>query len=514
MKKAIIVLFGVGLAAGPIFPAQAAELSWEEIGRGRQEVRSVLINPEDGRVIYAGAAKAAAISRDRGENWRDYLLTKGEGRINFLAFGNRQGEIFAAASDGLYYRAQEAASWRRIFKGRNYLERDCLTVKVFSYAIFLGTRQGLFVSKDSGRTWQKAEGELGQGVILAIASCQKEEKVIFIAGSKGVFRSRDQGKSWEKIFVSREQESESGVEDDSAGSEVKTSQIRHIGVDPTESSRAYLATSNGVYLSQDQGSQWQAMTDYGLLSKDAEYLYISPDGRIFCLGPSGIFLFASGRWEELSLRLAGGKVYALAWDGQGYLYAGCAKGLFRAKLDTMVKDEPERRNNVYRQKIPDIADIQREAIKYAEVQPEKIKLWRKQAAAKAMLPHVSAGINRDTGDLWHWESGSSTRSGDDVLIRGKDSVGWDVTLTWDLSDLVFNDVQTSIDVRSKLMVELRDDILDEVTKLYFERVRVGMELEKLTFGDKKKEEKELRLKELAAMLDGLTGGYFSRNSGS
>lgn len=64
------------------------------------------------------------------------------------------------------------------------------------------------------------------------------------------------------------------------------------------------------------------------------------------------------------------------------------------------------------------------------------------------------------------------------------------------------------------MVELRNDILDEVNKLYLERLRVKMEPEELRIEDKRKRmEKELRFKELTASLDGLTGGYFSRNKG-
>ena len=161
---------------------------------------------------------------------------------------------------------------------------------------------------------------------------------------------------------------------------------------------------------------------------------------------------------------------------------------------------------------PEIGEVQEAAIKYAEVEPEKIILWRKQAAKKAFLPKVSTSVNRDTSDLWHWESGSSTKAYDDVLMRGRDTIGWDVTLSWDLGELIWNADQTNIDVRSRLMVELRDDILDEVTKVYFERIRVRAELNNLAIEDKRKRfEKELRLRELTAMLDGLTGGYFSRS---
>lgn len=53
--------------------------------------------------------------------------------------------------------------------------------------------------------------------------------------------------------------------------------------------------------------------------------------------------------------------------------------------------------------------------------------------------------------------------------------------------------------------------MDEVTKLYFERLRVKMELDNLSIEERKKRfEKELRLQELTAYLDGLTGGYFSQ----
>ena len=62
------------------------------------------------------------------------------------------------------------------------------------------------------------------------------------------------------------------------------------------------------------------------------------------------------------------------------------------------------------------------------------------------------------------------------------------------------------------MVQLRDDILDEVTKIYFQRLRVKMELQQsIPENGVKREEKELRLQELTALLDALTGGYFSAN---
>ncbi|MFH1767939.1 MAG: hypothetical protein ABH858_02100, partial [Candidatus Omnitrophota bacterium] len=81
---------------------------------------------------------------------------------------------------------------------------------------------------------------------------------------------------------------------------------------------------------------------------------------------------------------------------------------------------------------------------------------------------------------------------------------------WNMGELIWNDDQTSIDTRSKLMVELRDDIMNEVTRTYFERRRLQIEILTSPPRDLKVSlEKELRLQELTADIDALTGGYFS-----
>ena len=88
---------------------------------------------------------------------------------------------------------------------------------------------------------------------------------------------------------------------------------------------------------------------------------------------------------------------------------------------------------------------------------------------------------------------------------------WGVNLKWKVGELIWNGDQTSIDSRSKLMVELRDDIINELTRLYFERRRLQMEmLFQPPQSDIERVEKELRLQELTALIDGLTGGYLSR----
>ena len=150
------------------------------------------------------------------------------------------------------------------------------------------------------------------------------------------------------------------------------------------------------------------------------------------------------------------------------------------------------------------------AIDYAEVSPEKIRRWRSGARWKALLPRLSLGFGESRDDKLEIYT-SSTRSYHYAAPKEVDS-GWDVDLIWDLSDLVWNDAQTNIDVRSKLMVQLRDEILEEVTRLYFERKKLLAEMAGADAADDPKlREKSLRVEELTAHIDALTGGRFSES---
>jgi hypothetical protein len=208
--------------------------------------------------------------------------------------------------------------------------------------------------------------------------------------------------------------------------------------------------------------------------------------------------------------LSAGKLNNFVLDNFNNVYIVGKNGIFMGSQKSKINFSSSGLIQEYLKTEPSIKNVQAAAIKYAEVSPEKIIQWRKGAAMKAMLPQVNVGLDRNTTDLWHWEGGSTTKADDDVLRKGNDSVEWGLTLSWDLSDLIWNDAQTSIDVRSKLMVELRDDILDQVNKLYFERLRVKAEVDNLALEDRNKRfDKMLKIEELTASLDSLTAGYYS-----
>ncbi|MFA5411240.1 MAG: YCF48-related protein [Candidatus Omnitrophota bacterium] len=516
MEKYAIVLAVILLLFVSPAGVSLADIVWNDIGRENLDLRTVLIDPDNPEVIYSGSSNAVLKSEDGGESWRSIFTGRGTNKgVNFLLFAlNGKNSLYAATGSGLYFSHNGGKNWSRIFKGRDYLENECTTIALLPAAIYLGTKAGLFVSRDKGRSWQRQEGEIGKAPILAITSNLSEPNFIYVACAGGVFKTKDAGQSWEKIFVahSAEEKNDNDTENGADEQEEATvSSIRYLAIEPDNPNHLYLASGRGVYYSQDRGLNWEPLSTFGLLNRDVKFLLISAESHVYAVTKSGVFAYKDERWQELSLGLATEDIRFLALDKENNLYAAGDKGLFKANL---VYAQGSGRTDMlflYSKDEPGINEVQQAAIKYAEVEPEKIKIWREKAAKSALLPKLSIGIDRNTTDLWHWESGSTTKPDDDTLVRGRDSLDWDVSLSWDLSELIWNEDQTAIDVRSKLMVQLRDDVLDEVTKLYFERIRLKMELDGLSIEDRKKRfEKELKLRELTAHLDALTGGYFSQ----
>jgi len=525
MRKAVVVLavmwlslfvFSIGVFAG--------DIAWQEIGRENRNLKTVLVSPENPRVIYVGSSNAVLKTQDGGNSWSSVLSVKGGNRaVNFLLFDPANSNaIYAATGNGLFYSVNCGKSWNRIFKGKNYFENECRVLVVLTPHIYLGTKGGLFISSDCGRSWHKETANFSSSSILTVASNQKEPDYIYVACVDGIFKSKDKGFSWEKIFNARPAEVESGNEEKIEGQdeEEQSSDIRYLVLDPNNLNHLYLATSRGILKSQDRGLSWDLLSGAGLIQRDVKFLLVSGESRLYAANKSSIFKYDNDHWQELSWGLMAAEISSLALDSQNSLYAASDKGLFKTENSRIPDEEKQDAFALYSRNEPKIGEIQKAAIRYAEVEPEKIKEWRRLAIKRALLPNLSLSMDRDnnrttSSSIWGIYGNGTTPgryyTGPDDQTRYKNN-NLGISLTWNLGDLIYSDDQTSIDVRSRLNTQLRGDILDEVTKLYFERLRVKMELDNLSIEDRKKRfEKELKLQELTASLDGLTGGYFSQH---
>ncbi len=435
-----------------------------------------------------------------------------------------KSSLYAATDQGLYYTADNGRTWKRIFRGKNYLERQCLSTAILPGAILLGTRGGLFRSEDNGRLWKKTDGELGRDAVVCIEIMDHPPRTVYAASREHVFQSEDGGATWDKIFsliprVQQRAEEEMLEQDADTGNNLL---IRDLAV--SRSGTVYIAATRGLFKRESSARDWEKITDSGLRRQAMCFvLAVEPDVLI-AADAANVYLYERDVWRVLAEGLISGTILHLSRDTQNRLYACLDSGLFTVGIPAALSGSVTEKDGVSARAsrsdgYPSISVIQQAAIEYAEVELEKIKTWRKQAAKRAWLPTVSVSVDRDrnrTISSNTWGTYGSNGSAGRYFVGPEDissdhNENWGVSLSWDLGDLVWNDDQTSIDVRSKLMVELRGQVLDEVTKLYFESLRLRAELEDLGLEElKKKAEKKLKLNEVTAMLDGLTGGVFSR----
>jgi len=329
--------------------------------------------------------------------------------------------------------------------------------------------------------WREITAGIDEEEFHSISVAADNPQKAHIVTSGGVYTTEDGGDNWKKLFSQVGPDEGGGEVNDEATKLSLLPKTWSVARDPSEPDNIYLGTDEGVFESRDNGQSWQEFNDDGLVSRKIDFLLVPPS-------------------EPFTM------------------YAATQKGVFKFSKDEDVVDGPnlgvstnyKLLNDFNFGHEPSILEIQNAAISYAEVHPQKIDKWRKAARKSAFLPRLSFGIDKDKSDSLHWDAGANP---DTWVIGPEDEdTGWDIDLTWDLGDLIWNEDQTQIDVRSKLMVQLRDDILDEVNRYYFERKKLQIELAEFPpENNHSRIQKELRIQELTANLDALTGGFFSDN---
>ncbi len=458
-----------------------------------------------GNVFLSGSKDTVWKSEDRGLNWERYGRTRGiKGEVR--AFSGSGGTIFAASSTGVYCSSDGGREWRRVFRGKGLFSILCSGSRVLAAG-----EDGLVISDDNGGHWVKAGGALSSMPVYRL--CRGARDGIYLAASNGIYESFDNGNTWDRILscgAVPEGEDEPGGGDDEPAQEARASGNALIAALPHGGVCAYCR--GRIYLAQSSDGQFEELSAQGLPRYPLSAVTAGYGGEIYATDGREVFVYypSIGYWSEAGVPAGIRRINEIAVAAPGRLLLLCDSGI----VETGVLGPPaypvDSRPPAEEEGEPGIREVVEASIALTDSGQEKIFRWRKLAAARGWLPRVSVSADRNGTDRWHWEGGSTTRQEDDCLRKGRYTQEWSVALVWELGDLIWNDAQTSIDVRSKLTAELRQEIIEQVTKAYFERLRVRHELANMRLEDRKRRfDKEIRLRELTAYLDAMSGGLYS-----
>jgi len=421
------------------------------------------------------------------------------GPVHDLVFEG-DGTLLAATEVGLYrIDAQGRASAEDIAAGEG--ARSVRALAVSGDALVAATAAGVFerVSREP-TVWRRVPG-LPFGEARRVALCTGPH------GVREVWAAID-GALWS---ASAEQGARSVALPGAARGEQGPVDLA------TSASRDLFVVLHRSLAVRSAAGEWRV--ERLVLPPGASPLRIAAEpGRLWLATDAGLVSAPgpAGPWQRASAP-AGNAVVAAIAGARDRLVVATVQGLLvRAAATAPVGAAPSQPRA--RRGDPPIRAVQKRALSYVSLDPQRMRELWDAAGRRAWAPEIS--VRGDWGgDL------DRQRSYDETFVSGgthplfdrdrrrADGYGVSVGLSWDLGDAVFNLDRVDVSREARLVIQLRDDVLDEVNQLYFERQRVLASLDAPP-PDVPVALLRLRAAELASGLDAWTGGWFSEQLAS
>ncbi|HKP86539.1 MAG TPA: YCF48-related protein, partial [Blastocatellia bacterium] len=212
-----------------------------ELARQVDDITS-FTDAEGRRGLLAATMDGLYRTIDETKGWEKVPLPgyEADGRVYSVStHKDTPNRIFVGTRQGLYISDDGGATWTHVDRGPSDMSvkaiaqdpRDAQTV-------LLGTNQFIFRSTNNGRTWVRRGGGLPSGDFTSVVFNPTNPDEVMVAeySKGGIYRSTDKGYSWERL-------------DAVAGAELPTNRVWTLTFDPFERGRAYAGSfSSGVYV--------------------------------------------------------------------------------------------------------------------------------------------------------------------------------------------------------------------------------------------------------------------------
>ena len=241
--------------------------------------------------------------------WKRIISDIYGGYINYFTINPTDSKtMYVITNNGIFISKDSGVSWEYLGLSE-YIINSITIDNKNSNLIYVSTDgEGILKSVDGGKNWEKMNDGLTISNIDNVYIDPKDNNFIYAISWGGVYKSENKGKNWKKINEG-----------------LKSLRINKLVIDPLNTNILYLATYGGVYKSINQGENWLeinngikdlVINDIDINKKDTNFLIIGTSSGIYITNNNGT------NWEFKENILSDINVNVVKVDINGILYVG------------------------------------------------------------------------------------------------------------------------------------------------------------------------------------------------
>ncbi len=286
---ATIFLLNVGAAFAEPNEAQPLKLgSWDIVGPNGGDVRTIAVDPKDKNRLYISTLDGQIhTSADGGLTWKLLVnLGKPQLVLDQLVVDQRDSKIIYTSGyrgkkgGGFYKTTDGGATWKESKDLQNEPIHAMVQSSFDPNVIFVGTADGIWMSKNSGDAWEKIKSDTMPVNVDSLAVDPRGLETMYAGTTWRAYKSTDSGKNWRLI--------KEGMIDDS--------DVFAITIDKENPDHVVASACSGIYESNNAGEKWAKIQGIPSQSRRTRDLLQHPGkpGTIYAATTQGFWMTSNG----------------------------------------------------------------------------------------------------------------------------------------------------------------------------------------------------------------------------
>ena len=289
----VIALAGIALpfralADGNIFRDPAKFSDWSVVGPNGGDVRVVTIDPRDKNRLYISTLDGQIhTSADGGKTWTLLVnLNEPQLILDQLFVDSRDSKVIYTSghrgkfAGGFFKSVDGGATWKKAKELTGEAIHAMTQAKDDPNMLYVGTTNGVFISKNSGDDWEKVSSATMPVNLNSMAIDPRRSSTIYAGTNWRPYKSTDSGKSWRLI--------KAGMIDDS--------DVFAVTIDPRNAEHIIASACSGIYESFSGGDDWKKIQGIPSQSRRTRDIVQHPTipGTVYAGTTEGFWLTTNG----------------------------------------------------------------------------------------------------------------------------------------------------------------------------------------------------------------------------